>query len=86
MALPAEKISILKPDFSRISDVVWDLPQSFIRTLEKRGILVRSVNYPEVAEEAGFAYKDIDEVVEAARLAGISLPVAKLVPLGNVKG
>ena len=33
-----------------------------------------------------FAYKNIDDVVEAAALAGISMPVAKLVPLGNVKG
>jgi tRNA-splicing ligase RtcB len=39
-----------------------------------------------VAEEAGFAYKNIDDVVEATALAGISLPVVKLVPLGNVKG
>ena len=30
--------------------------------------------------------EDIDDVVEAAALAGISLPVAKLVPIGNVKG
>jgi tRNA-splicing ligase RtcB len=44
------------------------------------------VSYPGVAEEAGFAYKDIDAVVEATKLAGISLPVVKLVPLGNVKG
>lgn len=33
-----------------------------------------------------FAYKDIDDVVEATALAGISLPVAKLVPFGNIKG
>jgi tRNA-splicing ligase RtcB len=44
------------------------------------------VSYPGVAEEAGFAYKDIDEVVSAAKLAGISMPVVKLVPLGSVKG
>jgi tRNA-splicing ligase RtcB len=60
--------------------------RELIRKLEERGIYVRSASYPGVAEEAGFAYKDIDEVVEAAKLAGISLPVAKLVPLGNVKG
>jgi tRNA-splicing ligase RtcB len=60
--------------------------RELIRKLEERGIYVRSVSYPGVAEEAGFAYKDIDEVVEATKLAGISMPVAKLVPLGNVKG
>jgi tRNA-splicing ligase RtcB len=60
--------------------------RELIRQLEERGIYVRSTSYPGVAEEAGFAYKDIDEVVESAKLAGISIPVAKLVPLGNVKG
>jgi tRNA-splicing ligase RtcB (3'-phosphate/5'-hydroxy nucleic acid ligase) len=60
--------------------------RELLRNLEERGIYVRTVSYPGVAEEAGFAYKDIDDVVEAARLAGISLPVVKLVPLGNVKG
>jgi len=60
--------------------------RELIRKMEERGIYVRSVSYPGVAEEAGFAYKDIDEVVEAAKQAGISLPVAKLVPIGNVKG
>jgi tRNA-splicing ligase RtcB len=62
------------------------------RELEKqmqvlaRGIYVRSVSYSGLAEEAGPAYKDIDEVVEAADRAGISKPVARLTPVGNVKG
>ncbi len=57
-----------------------------LRGLEERGIYVKSVSNSGAAEEAGFAYKDIDEVVKAASLAGISLPVVKLLPLGNVKG
>jgi tRNA-splicing ligase RtcB len=60
--------------------------RELLRKLEASGIYVRTVSYPGVAEEAGFAYKNIDDVVEAAALAGISMPVAKLVPLGNVKG
>lgn len=60
--------------------------RALLRKLEASGIYVRTVSYPGVAEEAGFAYKNIDDVVEAAALAGISTPVAKLVPLGNVKG
>ena len=39
-----------------------------------------------MAEEAGSAYKDIDEVIAATELAGISRRVAKLSPVGNVKG
>jgi tRNA-splicing ligase RtcB (3'-phosphate/5'-hydroxy nucleic acid ligase) len=57
-----------------------------LRELRDKGIYIRTASYAGVAEEAGFAYKNIDDVVEAAALAGISLPVAKLVPLGNVKG
>ena len=39
-----------------------------------------------LAEEAGGAYKDIDEVIAATELAGISKPVARFSPIGNVKG
>jgi tRNA-splicing ligase RtcB len=60
--------------------------EKLLRELEARGIYVKTVSYPGVAEEAGFAYKNIDDVVEATAMAGISLPVVKLVPIGNVKG
>ncbi|MEW6664438.1 MAG: RtcB family protein [Thermodesulfobacteriota bacterium] len=56
------------------------------RQMEARGIYVRSVSYAGLAEEAGPAYKDIDDVIEAAREAGISKPVVRLSPIGNVKG
>ena len=54
--------------------------------MEARGIYVRSVSYAGLAEEAGAAYKDIDEVIEAASQAGISKPVVRFIPIGNVKG
>ena len=38
------------------------------------------------AEEAGMAYKDISEVVETMDKAGISLKVAALRPISNIKG
>jgi tRNA-splicing ligase RtcB len=56
------------------------------RAMEARGIYVRSVSWAGLAEEAGAAYKDIDAVVEATARAGISRPVARLTPIGNVKG
>ncbi|MEW6219171.1 MAG: RtcB family protein [Thermodesulfobacteriota bacterium] len=56
------------------------------RDMEKRGIYVRTVSYSGLAEEAGGAYKEIDEVIEATRLAGLSRPVVRLLPIGNVKG
>src|SRR6266568_5603563 len=56
------------------------------RDLEARGIYVRSTSWAGLAEEAGAAYKDIDEVIAATELAGISKPVARFTPVGNVKG
>jgi len=56
------------------------------RDMESRGIYVRSVSKSGLAEEAGAAYKDIDAVVEATELAGLSRRVARLLPIGNVKG
>ncbi len=56
------------------------------RDMESRGIYVRTVSMRGLAEEAGGAYKDIDEVVEATELAGISRRVVRLLPLANVKG
>jgi tRNA-splicing ligase RtcB len=54
--------------------------------MEARGILVRTVSYSGLAEEAGPAYKNIDDVIEAAERAGISKRVVRLLPIGNVKG
>jgi tRNA-splicing ligase RtcB len=56
------------------------------RQMRERGIYVRSVSAAGLAEEAGAAYKNIDEVVEATELAGLSRRVARLVPVGNIKG
>lgn len=52
----------------------------------KRGIYVRSTSKPGLAEEAGGAYKNVDDVIEAAELAGISKRVVRLTPIGNIKG
>jgi len=54
--------------------------------LAARGIVVRAASMRGLAEEAGVAYKSVDEVVEATELAGLSRGVARLVPVGNVKG
>jgi len=51
-----------------------------------RGILVRAASLSGLAEEAGFAYKDVDAVAAATEEAGLSRRVAHLVPVGNLKG
>lgn len=54
--------------------------------LTEKGIYVRSASYAGLAEEAGLAYKNVDDVCEAVDLAGISKRVVKLLPIGNIKG
>jgi len=56
------------------------------KDMEKRGIYVKAVSMPGLAEEAGISYKEINEVVDAISQAGISKPVVKLSPCGNIKG
>ncbi len=54
--------------------------------LEKQGIYVHGASWKGIAEEAPEAYKDIDEVVKASHEAGIGKLVARLKPIGVVKG
>jgi tRNA-splicing ligase RtcB (3'-phosphate/5'-hydroxy nucleic acid ligase) len=54
--------------------------------MASRGIYVRTASWPGLAEEAGAAYKDIDEVILATEKAGISKRVVRFTPVGNVKG
>jgi len=54
--------------------------------LKERGILVRSASWKGIAEEAPGVYKDVDEVVRVCQEAGIAKIVAKLRPMGVVKG
>jgi len=56
------------------------------RELERRGIVVRCSSNAGLAEEAPFAYKDVDRVVEIVERAGLARRVARLVPLGVIKG
>ena len=56
------------------------------RELEARGIVVRCPSSKGLAEEAPFAYKDVDRVVSVVERAGLARRVARLVPLGVVKG
>jgi len=58
-----------------------------IRTeLERAGVIARSRSREGLAEEQPAAYKDVDEVVDVVHRAGLSLKVARLTPLGVIKG
>ncbi len=54
--------------------------------LEKQGVHVAAGSYSGLAEEAPSAYKDVDRVVEVVEKAGIAKRVARLRPIGVIKG
>ena len=60
--------------------------RSIYRELEDRGIIVMSAGKQTLAEEMPEAYKDISNVVDVVQGAGLSTKVAKLLPMGVVKG
>jgi tRNA-splicing ligase RtcB len=54
--------------------------------MEAQGIMVRTASLKGLAEEAGFAYKNVDQVVNTVHDLGISRKVAHFIPLANFKG
>ncbi len=60
--------------------------EQVIEALRKRGIIVRAKSKRGAAEEAPEAYKDVNEVVNVAHQAGLARKVAKVLPLGCIKG
>ena len=56
------------------------------RELEAQGIVVRCPSNAGLSEEAPFAYKDVDRVAEVVERASLARRVARLRPLGVIKG
>lgn len=54
--------------------------------LAERGIYVKAASNKVLKEESPGAYKDVDNVVEVTHNAGLSKVVAKLTPIGVMKG
>jgi tRNA-splicing ligase RtcB len=60
--------------------------RDLLQEMTDRGVTVRAAGMATVAEEMPEAYKDVADVVEVVEGAGISRIVAKLVPIGVIKG
>ena len=60
--------------------------RSIEQELAKKGIVVRGAGRGTVAEEIPEAYKDVEQVVKVVEGAGLSRKVARLHPLGVIKG
>ena len=56
------------------------------KEMRAKGIEVRSKGYRTLTEEMSEAYKDVADVVDVIEGAGVSRKVARLVPLGVIKG
>ena len=60
--------------------------RAIARELADKGIIVKGASQGTIVEEIPEAYKDVTDVVDVVHHAGISLKVAKLVPMGVIKG
>jgi tRNA-splicing ligase RtcB len=60
--------------------------EQLIRQLEEKGIHIRGASRSGLTEEKPDAYKDVDAVVEVVHNAGIASKVAKMIPMGVIKG
>jgi tRNA-splicing ligase RtcB len=59
---------------------------TIVKELGDRGIIIKAASKMGIVEEAPGAYKDIDEVARVSHEAGIGNLVARLKPIGVVKG
>ena len=56
------------------------------KELAEKGIVSKATSPKSLAEEAPKAYKDVDNVIESVQNSGISLKVARVEPIGVMKG
>ncbi len=56
------------------------------KELESRGVIARAQSRKGLAEEQPKAYKNVDDVVEVVHEAGLSRRVARMRPIGVIKG
>lgn len=59
---------------------------TLLKDLEAKGIKVMAAGKGTLAEEAPYAYKDVNEVVDVVEKAGISKKVCRMRPIGVIKG
>jgi tRNA-splicing ligase RtcB len=71
---------------SRIKSIKSFRGEKIKNDLERKGICLKAMSWKVVAEEAPEAYKNIDEVVKVSDTTGIGKLVAKMIPVGVVKG
>ena len=63
---------------------IWG--EDLVREMRGKGIAVQTGSMSGLAEEAPAAYKDVERVVDVVTSAGLASKVARLVPIGVIKG
>ena len=71
---------------SRTAAVKTARGRRLVEELRQRGVVARAAGHQSLAEEMPEAYKDVREVVDVVHGFGISTRVARLRPLGVIKG
>ncbi len=56
------------------------------KLLNNRGVFIRSLTSNGIVEETPYAYKNVDEIVDVSHKLNIATRVARLVPIGVIKG
>ena len=56
------------------------------KSLNDKGIFIKALTRDGIVEETPQAYKDVDAVVNVSHNLGIATKVAKLIPIGVIKG
>jgi tRNA-splicing ligase RtcB len=59
---------------------------TLLKDLEAKGIKVMAAGKGTLAEEAPYAYKNVNEVVDVVHKAGLSNKVCRMRPIGVIKG
>ncbi len=63
---------------------IWG--EDLVREMRGKGITIQTGSLSGLAEEAPAAYKDVERVVDVVTTAGLARKVARLVPIGVIKG
>ena len=71
---------------SRTAAVKAAKGRRIVDELAQRGVVARAAGFQSLAEEMPEAYKDVREVVDVVHRFGISTRVARLKPMGVIKG
>jgi tRNA-splicing ligase RtcB len=71
---------------SRHQAMLLSKGKNLLEELNKSGVIIQARGMKTIAEEMPHAYKNVSEVVDVMHFEGISTKVAKLKPVGVIKG